>query len=806
MQLHDTPHILPLVLAAAVTDALGIYAWRRRSVPGAAAFAFLMLAISVWSLGYALELATVTLDAKLLWAKVEYLGIVATPPAWLAFALGYTGRRPFRSRGGPFAPWLLPVLVAVPLATALLAWTNDWHGLVWSRTALAQAGRLLVLEVEHGPWFWVHATYSYLLLLAGTLVLVFSLWRSWAAYRRQAGVLLLGILAPWAGNALYLAALSPIAGLDPTPFAFTISSVALAWGVFQYSLLDLVPVAREAALEAMRDGVIVLDLRDRVVDFNPAALRIIGRPAEELIGRPVHLVHATLAGALARLQESGPDTGARVEFTVEQGGLPAYYEVETAPLRRRDGRLAGRLLMLHDVTERTRAEVERARRLREQAARAEAEATQRRLALLAEASRVLSTPVAATARLEDVARLCVPELGAVCIIDLVTETGGITRAAVACAGPAQGGLAERLRRCAPDPHHEPALAEVLRTGSARLLPGFAPALAAAGDAGQEGSDGESDLGPAMIAPLLAEGRVLGAMTIAAGETGRTYTPADLALLEDLASRAGLALENARLYREAQRALQVRDDFLASIAHDLRSPLATIKGYTQMLQMRLGRLGLPEAERLAEMLRRIDATVGRMAGFLTELLDLSRLRTGQPLELQRERVDLVTLVRQLVIEHQQTAPAHHLSLVAGVPELSGWWDRLRLERVLSNLLSNAVKYSPEGGDITVSVARQLDNRQEWAVITVQDQGIGIPAEDLPYIFERFYRGRNVTGRIGGTGIGLASARGIVEQHGGTLTVQSTEGQGAVFTVRLPVVPGEQPGTAGGGQAPDRCPGF
>jgi PAS domain S-box-containing protein len=798
MQLEDTPRILPLVLAAAVTDALGIYAWRRRGVPGAAAFAILMLAISVWSLGYALELAAGTLGSKLLWAKVEYLGIVATPPAWLAFALGYTGLRPLRSRTHLLTPVLRPGLVALPLTTALLAWTNDWHGLLWRHIALERTGRLLVLELEHGPWFWVHAAYSYVLLLVGTLVLVLALWRSWPAYRRQAGVLVLGILAPWAGNALYLSGHSPVADLDPTPFAFTFSGLALAWGVFRYSLLDLVPVAREAALEAMRDGVIVLDLHGRVVDINPAALRFIGRPAEELIGRPVHLVHEMLASALPRQQEGGPDAeGTRAEFTVEHGGRPASYELETAPLRRRDGRLAGRLVILHDVTERTRAEVERARRLREQAARAEAETMQRRLALLAEVSRVLSSPVEAAARLEEVARLCVPELGAVCIIDLVTEHGDITRAAVACTGPAQSGLAERLRRCVPDPCQEPALAEVLRTGTARLLPGFAaPGEAMVGDVGQEGPDKERDLGAAMIAPLLAHGRVLGAITIAAGEPGRNYTPADLALLDDLAGRAGLALENARLYHEAQQALQVRDDFLASIAHDLRSPLATIKGYTQLLQLRLGRLDLPEAQRLAEMLRRIDATVGRMSGFLTELLDLSRLRTGQPLALQRERVALVALVRQLLLEHQQTAPSHRLSLVASVPELVGWWDRLRLERALSNLLSNAVKYSPQGGEITVSIARQLDNGQEWAVLAVQDQGIGIPAEDLPHIFERFYRGRNVAGKIGGTGIGLASARAIVEQHGGTLTVQSIEGQGAVFTVRLPIVSGEQAGTASG----------
>jgi PAS domain S-box-containing protein len=790
MHLELTLYVLPLIAATALAALLGLYAWSHRSAPGATALAVLMLAVSLWSLAYALELTATTPEAKVLWAKVQYLGIAPIPLAWLALALGYTGRGelPALRRAGRFGRGLLYGLGAFPLGTVLLAWTNEFHGLLWRRISFEQHSRVPALQVDHGPWFWIHSIYAYVLLLAGTVMLASFFWRARTLYRKQAAVLVLGSLAPWAGNALYLSGHSPVPGLDPTPFAFTLTGLVLLWGVSQYGLLDLVPIARDAVLEAMHDGVVVLDLQNRIVDLNPAALRLLGRPAAELIGRPAGQAHSGLAAALARLSADTQDSeGARVEVAWPLDGAEHFLELRVSPWRHRDGRLAGRLLILHDITDRTHAEQERARRLQEQAARAEAEAAQRRLATLAEVSRALSASIDAPTMLERVAGLCVPGLGDLCIIDLVEDAGCIRRAAAAHADPARATLLEQLRRAPPVLSEEPALAETLRTGIPRHVSSLLPAAAASPGRNLAYAELLRALapGPAMIAPLTARGRVLGAITIASGIANRAYTAADLALLEDLAGRIGLAIENARLYREAQQALQARDDFLASIAHDLRNPLATIKGYAQMLQMRISRLDLPDAERMAEMLRRIDATVARMTGLLTELIDLSRLHTGQPLELQREPTDLVALARHLVAEYQQTAPAHRLHLETAVPELIGWWDRPRLERVLSNLLSNAIKYSPDGGEITVTIARRSKDGMEWAVVEVRDRGMGIPAEDLPHIFERFYRGRNVAAKISGTGIGLASARGIVEQHGGTITVQSREGEGSTFTIYLPI---------------------
>jgi signal transduction histidine kinase len=181
--------------------------------------------------------------------------------------------------------------------------------------------------------------------------------------------------------------------------------------------------------------------------------------------------------------------------------------------------------------------------------------------------------------------------------------------------------------------------------------------------------------------------------------------------------------------------------------------------------------------------RIEATVERMTRMIDELLDVARLELGSPLQLHPQWMDLVEVVRRIVAEHQQRTDCHLIRLAAE-PVLFGEWDLARLERVLDNLLGNAVKYSPDGGVITVVVVREEDDTGAWAILSVRDQSVGIPGPDLGHIFERFQRLQNL-GRFSGTGIRLAAIRGIVEQHGGTITVDSREGAGITFSVRLPL---------------------
>jgi signal transduction histidine kinase len=223
----------------------------------------------------------------------------------------------------------------------------------------------------------------------------------------------------------------------------------------------------------------------------------------------------------------------------------------------------------------------------------------------------------------------------------------------------------------------------------------------------------------------------------------------------------------------------RDEFMAAVSHDLKSPLTFIKG---MAHLRRRRATItPDTEPLVEALGQIEASAGRMALQLDELVDASRLQAGRPLELRRGPTDLIALAKIAVDEHQHVTDRHVFRISTVHDELVGNWDAIRLRRVFDNLLDNALKFSPRGGAVEVAI----DLSGDTAVVSVSDVGEGIPEADLPHVFERFRRGQNVEGRIPGSGIGLAGVHTIVELHRGTIAVQSEVGQGTTFTIRLPI---------------------
>jgi signal transduction histidine kinase len=237
-------------------------------------------------------------------------------------------------------------------------------------------------------------------------------------------------------------------------------------------------------------------------------------------------------------------------------------------------------------------------------------------------------------------------------------------------------------------------------------------------------------------------------------------------------------EAERLAGELRHAVATRDDFLASAAHDLRNPLAAIRGAADLVERMLERGDVPRG-RLEASIAHIQSASRRIGAMLDALLDLAQLQLGRPLELRKDLQDVAALAREVVAQAQQASPKHTIQLDAP-SELIALVDGARLQRVVENLVVNAVKYSPEGGEVGIVL------REEGAelVLSVHDRGIGIPPSEVEAVFERFRRGSNVAGRIGGTGIGLAGARQIVEQHGGSVQVTSALGSGSTFTVRLP----------------------
>jgi len=231
--------------------------------------------------------------------------------------------------------------------------------------------------------------------------------------------------------------------------------------------------------------------------------------------------------------------------------------------------------------------------------------------------------------------------------------------------------------------------------------------------------------------------------------------------------------------------QLQEDFLSALAHDLMNPLTTVRGQTQLQRRRIARCEPLDEDRLNAALESIDTASLRMSRLVDELADVMRLRAGREIDLHQDSFDLVALARRTADEQSRATERHQIEVISEVETLIGFWDGPRLERVLGNLLGNAIKYSPAGGKITIRIAREGDGNAEVAVLSVEDCGVGIPQTDLSLIFERFRRAGNVES-FAGSGIGLAGAKRIVELHGGTISVTSTEGQGSTFTVRLPIV--------------------
>ncbi|HEU5316721.1 MAG TPA: ATP-binding protein [Chloroflexota bacterium] len=266
------------------------------------------------------------------------------------------------------------------------------------------------------------------------------------------------------------------------------------------------------------------------------------------------------------------------------------------------------------------------------------------------------------------------------------------------------------------------------------------------------------------------------------------TPVDLEQLRNAVRRAiGYpgAPRPAAVNPEADEA---RDEFVATAVHDLKNPVAAIRGQVFLLRRHLRALeGDDPAAAMAALTRAlgaIDRAATHTLTLLNATLDAVRLRSGESLELETRPTDLVALARAAADTYQEATDRHKLEVRTKEPQLVGMWDGFRLERVLENLLSNAIKYSPRGGAITITI--RLDPADgAWAILSVRDHGAGIPAADLQRVMQPFQRGANASAIAPGTGIGLAGARRIVEQHGGTLSVRSVEGVGSIFSVRLPL---------------------
>lgn len=527
-------------------------------------------------------------------------------------------------------------------------------------------------------------------------------------------------------------------------------------------------VIQELSLDAFTIMRSVRDDQGTIVDFvweyvNPAAIRVLRRPAEELLGR-------RLLDVLPKNKDSG--LFERYVHVVETGqphDIELYYSGEgiTGWFRNMTVKLEdGIAVSFSDITSRKR--------------------TEEALRFLTEASSQLVTSLDYDATLQNVAHLAVPFIADICVIDLVEATDSLRRVAAAHVDPSREALFHEMMRRYPPRLETNPIWQVLHTGQTLYIPTISAALLEAYAQDAEHLKLIQAIGPhraSLLVPLRARERTIGVMSFGLIGERTQFDERDVALAEELAQRAALAIDNAQLYRQAQAAVRTRDQFLSIAAHELKNPLTVLLGQTQLLQRRLGRdNNLSERDQRA--LQAIADQVTRLNTMIGTMLDVSRIETGQ-LEITRAPVDLCALARQVVEELQPTLAHHTLKCYTPQGMLVIEGDTIRLHQVLHNLVGNAIKYSPEGGPVTVRV----EQREGRARVAVTDHGIGIPQQALSQLFQPFYRAGKTKGEpISGMGVGLYVVKEIVTLHGGEVSVESREGEGSTFLVYLPLAAG------------------
>ncbi|MBV9774875.1 MAG: PAS domain S-box protein, partial [Gemmatimonadetes bacterium] len=440
-------------------------------------------------------------------------------------------------------------------------------------------------------------------------------------------------------------------------------------------------------------------------------------------------------------------------------GTTTTLSVDAAPVRGSDGAIVAAVSAFHDVSERKRRE-----------------RTER---FLGQVGEILSDSLDYARTMQRIAELCAGTLADYCVVH-VEEGGKIRALGAAHTDPVRVEIVRGLfRRFGVNPEGPHPVVRTLRTGEPQLLPAIPDALLRAiaeGDAEHLEMLRDLGLASAMVVPLHARGRTLG--TLAFARTGGpAYGPEDLEVATELARRAALAVDNARLYEEARQAARARDDVLAVVSHDLRNPLNAILLGSTILEDFSGTEEWTERDR--KQVQVIRSSAEQMTHLIQDLVEVISLESGAPV-LNREAIPVEPLVAGVMDMFQPLAARKGVRLEArlaeGLPPLHA--DRGRVLQVFSNLLGNAIRFTPEGGQVT------LDGSWTEGVVrfSVSDTGIGIAPEHIPHLFDRFWQARR--GDRQGLGLGLAIARKIVEAHGGRIGVESRPGEGSTFTFTLP----------------------
>jgi PAS domain S-box-containing protein len=708
LHIHQLYAVL-LLSAVLISAALVVTVLRYRPTLGTHSFAVLMSAVAMWAFLTVFEVISQDLPTKIFSGQLKYACIVTVPVAWFVFSLYYSNR--IKHLNFKF----LALLSAVPLATIVMTATNDIHHLMFQSIQWHRSDNLLVPLRQFGPWFWIHTTYSYALLLLGFLFLARTFIDTQRIYRRQSVSLLFAALAPWLCNILFLSGTRSLPSMDLTPFAFTLSGLALMWGILKYRLLDVVPIARDIIIQNMRDGIVVLDNDHRILDLNQTAADLIGEPQQVLIGRSAEQAiawwpHLPANGNYDALQLT------TVIAVPDKGHL--HLQISASALQN-DGKSLGHLISLQDITE-LRANQEAIRQ------------SEDRFKAISE-----NAPV---------------------IILSLDDTGKFTYVNPSWQNILGHARNEVIGRPFTDLVADPPvktyndLFERLLSGKERLVEGYVNF--------KHQSEGHRTFNFTASVNSDFEGRITGIICVAKDVTEE---------------------ERLRTQLFQSQKMEAIGTLAGGIAHDFNNLLMGMQANISLL-----RLENDAYEKLQDKFKRIEDQIQSGASLTRQLLGYARKGkyVVAPMDIRRPIEEALQVVQRT---NKHIRVHRDLNSDPCIVEA----DQGQIELALLNLLVNAADAMPKGGDLTVAVHRMkhVETSDQWpelkpgdyVCITVADTGIGMDPSTLERIFEPFFTTKEI-GR--GTGLGLASVYGVVQNHNGHIHVQSQVGIGSTFTVLFP----------------------
>jgi PAS domain S-box-containing protein len=766
-----TPYLIPLTSGGILTLAFAILTWQRKEVRARRTTALLLGSISIWSLGFAMELVSGEPEAMRFWDIFQFLGNVFLPLLWAVFALLYTER------------WEEPVyptiglLLIFPAILLVLVFSNDSHGLVWNQISYEQQGGLLVRVKTIGVALWAFYTYAYTLILFGNFLLLQTFIRSRRLFRWQGTALIFGAVIPWAVSILHIAGFIS-SKFDHTPLILTFTGLTVFININRLWRGDVIPVAHRKILESIEDAVCVLDSQNRILELNPAAIALTGLPLAGSVGMKITKIWPEWK-TLIDSQENLETSGHELLLQTPDGGR--YYDVRFSPLVNWQGKLVSKVMVLRDITLRREAQAEL-----ETYATALEERNRGLLALQAASQAITSSldleKVLQSVNNQLIQLLSVPG-SSVSVWDQETNTVNTLARVV----PESWSTPPETSYPLDD---YPATKRVLTEHICLQL-----TLSQADiDPGERDFMESLGLKTLLMLPLAFQNQVFGLVEIMDDRKERLFNPSELSLAQLLANQAAFALENADLYKQAQEELKERKRLQADLerytrelkrsneelqyfayvaSHDLREPLRMITSYLQLLARRYqGKLD-QDADEFIHFA--VDGAK-RMEALIHGLLLYSRVDTrGTELTAVScgEVVTQVLTNLKIAIEESGARVTYD-----GLPTILA--DPNQLNLLFQNLVANAIKYRrEEPPEIRITVQNE---KTEW-IFCVEDNGIGFEPDQSGRVFMIFQR-LHTQEEFSGLGIGLAICKKIVERHGGRIWAESLPGHGSRFYFTLP----------------------